>query len=178
MKRLLFLAPVAAFVAVLGFFFAGLGRDPTRLPSMMIGKPVPAFNLPSVRPNDIGLKTSDLTGEPQLLNFYASWCVACRIEHPMLMRLRAQGVPIHGVDWKENETGPGLQWLTDRGDPYLRVGDDRSGRTGIDMGVSAVPETFVVDKNGRVRYRHVGAITPEVWEQTLGPLMERLKAES
>lgn len=178
MKRFLFLAPVAAFVAVLAVFFVGLGRDPTALPSMMIGKPVPPFDLPAVRPDDIGLKTADLSGEPQLLNFYASWCVACRIEHPLLMRLRAQGVRIHGVDWKENRDGDGLQWLIDRGDPYLRVGDDRSGRAGIDMGVSAVPETFVVDRQGRVRYRHTGAITPEVWEQKLRPLMEKLRAES
>jgi cytochrome c biogenesis protein CcmG/thiol:disulfide interchange protein DsbE len=178
MRRLLFLAPIAGFVILLAVFFAGLHRDPTLLPSQMIGKPAPQFVLPAVRPNDQGLTTADLKGEPSLVNFYASWCAACRIEHGMLMRLRAEGVPIHGVDWKETETGPGLQWLADRGDPYIRVGDDRSGRTGIDMGVSAVPETFVVDKHGRVRYRHVGAIGAEDWERKIGPLMERLKAES
>lgn len=178
MKRLLFLVPIVAFVALMGVFLAGLGRDPTRLPSMMIGKAVPQFDLPAVRPDGRGFATADLDGRPALINFYASWCVACRVEHPMLMRLRAEGVAIHGVDWKENETGPGFQWLQIRGDPYIRVGDDRSGRTGIDMGVSAVPETFVVDKRGVVRYRHVGAITPEDWAGKIGPLMRKLEAES
>ena len=176
MKRLIFIAPVVVFALVLIGFFMGLGRDPTRLPSMMIGKAVPAFSLPSVRPNDQGFTSGDLGGEPMLVNFYASWCAACRIEHPILMRLRAQGVSLHGVDWKDRPDA-GFQWLVDRGDPYVRVGSDESGRTGIDMGVSAVPETFVVDKTGRVRYRHVGAISIEDWEGKIGPLMEKLRAE-
>jgi cytochrome c biogenesis protein CcmG/thiol:disulfide interchange protein DsbE len=95
----------------------------------------------------------------------------------MLMRLRAQGVAIHGLDWKDKREA-GARWLADHGDPYIRVGSDESGRTGIDMGVSAAPETFVIDKQGRVRYRHVGAITPEDWARKIGPLMERLKSES
>jgi cytochrome c biogenesis protein CcmG/thiol:disulfide interchange protein DsbE len=177
MRRLLFIAPVAAFLVLIGVFFLGLQRDPTLLPSMLIGKPVPAFNLAPVRPGDQGLTTADLGGEPVLLNVYASWCVACRVEHPMLMRLRAEGVPIHGVDWKD-EPEAGNKWLVDRGDPYIRVGNDRSGRAGIDMGVSGVPETFVVDKQGRVRYRHTGAISEDDWEHKIGPLMQRLKAES
>ncbi|WP_293898563.1 DsbE family thiol:disulfide interchange protein [Phenylobacterium sp.] len=177
MRRLLFIAPILAFAVLIGVFFAGLHRDPTLLPSMMIGKRVPTFDLAAVRPGDQGLRTGDLGGEPVLLNYYASWCVACRAEHPMLMRLRAEGVPIHGVDWKD-EPEAGNKWLIDRGDPYLRVGNDRSGRTGIDMGVSGVPETFIIDKQGRVRYRHVGAITEEDWSQKIGPLMQRLKAES
>ena len=176
MRRLLFLAPVAVFAAVLIAFFAGLGRDPTLLPSMMIGKPVPAFNLAPVRPGDQGFKTADLGGEPMLVNFYASWCAACRIEHPMLMRLREQGVILHGVDWKDTAEA-GFGWLAQRGDPYVRVGNDQSGRTGIDMGVSAVPETFVVDKAGKVRYRHVGAISAEDWDRKIGPLMQKLRAE-
>jgi len=177
MRRLLFIAPVAACIVLLAVFAAGLGRDPTLLPSMLIGQPVPAFDLPPVREDDQGMTTADLGGEPALLNVYASWCVTCRIEHPMLMRLRAQGVAIHGLDWKDKREA-GAKWLTDHGDPYIRVGSDESGRTGIDMGVSAAPETFVIDKQGRVRYRHVGAITPEDWERKIGPLMERLKSES
>lgn len=177
MKRLLFLAPVVLFVAVMAGFFGGLGRDPTRLPSMMIGKVVPAFNLPAVRPGDQGFASSDLGQEPMLLNFYASWCAACRVEHPVLMKLRAQGVVVHGVDWKDKAEA-GFQWLADWGDPYVRVGNDESGRTGIDMGVSAVPETFVIDRAGKVRYRHVGAITPEDWDTRIKPLMDRLRLES
>jgi len=177
MKRLLFLAPVALFVVLIGVFFAGLQRDPSLLPSMLIGKPMPAFNLPPVRPGDQGFSTADLGGEPMLVNVYASWCAACRIEHPMLMRLRREGVTIHGLDWKD-EPEAGLGVLMNQGDPYARVGNDRSGRAGIDLGVSGAPETFVVDKAGKVRYRHVGAISIEDWEQKLRPLMERLKAES
>lgn len=177
MKRLLFLAPVALFVVLIGVFFAGLHRDPSLLPSMLIGKPMPAFNLPPVRPGDQGFSTADLGGEPMLVNVYASWCAACRIEHPMLMRLRREGVTIHGLDWKD-EPEAGLGVLTNQGDPYARVGNDRSGRAGIDLGVSGAPETFVVDKAGKVRYRHVGAISIEDWDQKIRPLMERLRAES
>lgn len=174
MKRLLFLAPVLVFALVVVAFFAGLGRDPSRLPSMMIGKAVPAFSLAPVRPDDQGFAATDLDGQPALINFYASWCAACRIEHPILMRLRAQGVILHGVDWKDQPEA-GFKWLIDRGDPYIRVGSDVSGRAGIDMGVSAVPETFVVDRQGVVRYRHVGAITAEDWDTKIGPLMNKLR---
>jgi cytochrome c biogenesis protein CcmG/thiol:disulfide interchange protein DsbE len=177
MKRLLFLLPALAFVGLLGAFGVGLTMDPSILPSMLIGKPVPAFNLPPVRPGDQGFSRADLGGEPVLLNYYASWCVPCRVEQPVLMRLRAEGVSIHGVDWKE-APAEGAQWLAQHGDPYIRVGNDQSGRTGIDMGVSGVPETFVVDKQGRVRYRHVGALTSEDWATKIAPLMQRLKAES
>lgn len=176
MRRLLFVAPVVVLAVVLIAFFAGLKRDPSLLPSMMIGKAVPGFNLPPVRPNDPGFASKDVGGEPMLINFYASWCAACRIEHPLLMRLREEGVVLHGVDWKDQPEA-GFKWLVDRGDPYVRVGSDVSGRTGIDMGVSAVPETFVVDKHGRVRYRHVGAISGEDWATKIGPLMEKLRAE-
>ena len=177
MKRLLFLAPVVLFVVVIGFFFAGLQRDPSLLPSMLIGKPLPTFNLPPVRPGDQGFSNANLGGEPMLVNVYASWCAACRLEHPMLMRLKREGVTIHGLDWKDDpEAGNGV--LVNQGDPYARVGNDRSGRAGIDMGVSGAPETFVVDKAGNVRYRHVGAISIEDWDRKIEPLMARLRAES
>lgn len=176
MRRLLFIAPIAAFFVLVGVFFLGLQRDPTVLPSMLIGKPLPAFNLPPVRPGDQGFASTDLGGEPALINVYASWCVVCKVEHPMLMRLRREGVPIHGLDWKE-EAEKGDSVLTQQGDPYIRVGNDASGRTGIDMGVSGAPETFVIDKQGKVRYRHVGAISIEDWEQKIRPLMEKLKVE-
>lgn len=177
MRRLLFIAPIAAFFVLMGVFFLGLQRDPTVLPSMLIGKPLPAFNLPPVRPGDQGFASTDLGGEPALINVYASWCVVCEVEHPILMRLRREGVPIHGLDWKDPPE-KGAEVLAKRGDPYIRVGNDASGRTGIDMGVSGAPETFVIDKQGKVRYRHVGAISIEDWEQKIRPLMDRLKAES
>jgi cytochrome c biogenesis protein CcmG/thiol:disulfide interchange protein DsbE len=178
MKRVLFVLPVVGFVVLLAVFFAGLGRDPRALPSAFVGKPLPAFAAPPVRPGDVGLSNTDFqAGEPKLLNIFASWCGPCRVEHPVLMRLSREGVPIHGLDWKEAAPA-GLQWLTDNGDPYARVGSDPTGRTGIEFGVAGVPETFVIDKHGKVRYRHVGAVTPDVWETKLRPLMEKLRSES
>jgi cytochrome c biogenesis protein CcmG/thiol:disulfide interchange protein DsbE len=177
MRRLIAILPVAAFVLVLVGFMVGLRRDPAILPSMLIGKPVPAFNLPPVKPMAAGLASTELVGEPRLLNVFASWCGPCREEHPVLLQLKQEGVIIDGLDWKE-EADAGAHWLDENGDPYVKSGNDRTGRAGIDLGVSGVPETFVIDRKGRVRYRQVGAITPEVWSQTIAPLMAKLKAES
>ncbi|WP_337189190.1 DsbE family thiol:disulfide interchange protein [Phenylobacterium sp.] len=177
MKRLLFLAPIAVFGVLLVVFFLGLGRDPRSLPSVFIGKTLPEFAAAPVRPGDVGLSRADLNGgDPVLLNVFASWCGPCRVEHPVFMRLRAEGVPIHGLDWKE-EAEAGHRWLQENGDPYIRVGSDPAGRVGIELGVAGVPETFVIDKRGRVRYRHVGAVTPDVWERKLRPMMEDLRRE-
>ena len=177
MRRPLALLPVAAFVIVLVGFMVGLRHDPAILPSMLIGKPLPAFALAPLRPDAPGLASVELSGEPVLLNVFASWCGPCKEEHPTLLRLKGEGVPIVGLDWKE-EAQDGARWLDANGDPYLRAGNDRTGRAGIDLGVSGVPETFVVDRRGRVRYRQVGAITPEIWAEKIEPLMARLKAES
>jgi len=176
MRRLLAILPVGLFVLLLLGFMAGLRRDPAILPSMLIGKPLPAFALPPLKPGETGLASADLAGQPVLLNVFASWCGPCKEEHPTLLGLKAEGVPIVGLDWKE-EAAAGARWLDENGDPYLRAGNDRTGRAGIDLGVSGVPETFVLDRRGRVRYRQVGAITPEVWAQTIAPLMARLRAE-
>ena len=177
MKRAIFILPLVLFGALAIAFWVGLHRDPSKLPSQLINRPVPEFALPPVREGDQGLVTADLKGEPALLNVFASWCVPCRLEHPVLMRLDAEGVPIHGIDWKETPAD-GAAWLTEHGDPYLRAGNDEPGRTGIDLGVTGVPETFVVDRHGRVRYKHIGPVTPDDWEDTIGPLMRRLRAEA
>jgi cytochrome c biogenesis protein CcmG, thiol:disulfide interchange protein DsbE len=178
MKRLLFIAPVLLFVLLAAGFMVGLRRDPAAIPSALIDKPLPAFALAPVRENDIGLASSELRGEPMLLNVFGSWCVACRLEHPMLMKLRAEGVPIHGIDWKEKQSADGLRWLEQYGDPYVRVGADPTSRTIIDLGVTGAPETFVIDRQGRVRFKQVGPISREVWEQKIGPLMQKLRSES
>ena len=176
MNRLIFLAPAALFMLVLLVFAFGLGRDPTILPSTLINKPLPVFNLSAVRADGGGLRSGDLVGEPRILNVFASWCVSCRIEHPVLLKLKAMGVPIDGLDWKD-EPRNGANYLVTQGDPYRRVGNDRSGRAGIDLGVAGVPETFIVDRRGVVRYKQVGPMSPEDWSQTIGPLMEKLRAE-
>ena len=178
MRRLLFLAPVVAFAGVIVAFAFGLRHDPSVLPSTLIGKSVPAFALPPVRPGDGGLASAQLAsgGGPRLLNAFASWCVSCRVEHPLLLALKAQGVPIDGLDWKD-KPADGARYLAQQGDPYQRVGNDESGRAGIDLGVAGVPETFLVDGHGRVRYKQVGPITPDDWTRTIQPLMERLRRE-
>ena len=177
MRRLLVLAPIALFAAVVVAFVAGLRHDPSVLPSMLIGKPLPAFALAPLRPGGQGFTSAELSGEPVMVNVFASWCVVCKEEHPVLMALKDQGVKIVGLDWRE-EAAAGARWLDANGDPYARTGNDTSGRIGIDMGVSGAPETFILDKQGRVRYRQVGAITPEVWRETLSPLMDKLRSES
>lgn len=177
MRRALALLPVGLLVLLLLGFVAGLRRDPSILPSMLIGKPLPAFALAPLRPGEPGFASADLSGEPVMLNVFASWCGPCKEEHPVLLQLKSQGVKIVGLDWKE-DAAAGARWLAANGDPYVRAGNDESGRTGIDLGVSGVPETFILDRQGRVRYRQVGAITPEVWSQTIAPLMAKLRAES
>jgi cytochrome c biogenesis protein CcmG/thiol:disulfide interchange protein DsbE len=177
MRRLIFLLPVAVFVAVIVGFMAGLRHDPSVLPSMLIGKPLPSFALAPMRPSEQGFTSAELAGEPVMVNVFASWCSVCKEEHPMLMALRSQGVKIVGLDWRE-DADAGARWLEANGDPYVRAGNDASGRVGIDMGVSGAPETFIVDRQGRVRYRQVGEITPQVWSQTIAPLMAQLRAES
>lgn len=176
MKRLFFLAPVALFALLIGAFAAGLGRDPSKLPSTLIDKPLPVFDLPAVRAGDVRLKSTDNSGQPHLLNVFASWCVSCRIEHPVLLQLKAEGVPIDGLDWKD-EPSDGQKYLIDQGDPYRLAGNDKTGRAGIDLGVAGVPETFLVDRKGRVRYKQIGPITAEDWAGTIKPLMDRLRGE-
>ena len=174
MRRLMFLTPVFAIVALLGFFALGLGHDPSLLPSTLIGKPTPAFDLAPVRPGEARLRSRDFRGGPRLLNAFASWCVACRQEHPLLLALKAEGVPIDGLDWKDTSAA-GAGYLANAGDPYAKVGSDPTGRAGIDLGVAAVPETFVVDGSGVIRYKHVGPIGVDDWNKTLAPLMNRLR---
>ena len=176
MKRLLFLLPVAVFIAVVGAFVLGLRHDPSHITSVLIDKPLPEFALPAVRDNQ-GLTSADFKGEPMLLNVFASWCVSCREEHGLLLALKQKGVVIQGLDWKD-EAADGARYLAENGDPYIRAGNDASGRTGIDLGVAGVPETFVVDGRGRVRYKFIGPIDEDDWEHTLKPMLARLGSKT
>jgi cytochrome c biogenesis protein CcmG/thiol:disulfide interchange protein DsbE len=176
MKRLLFLLPVALFAAVIGAFMLGLRHDPSHITSMLIDKPLPEFALPAVR-NNQGLASADFKGGPMLLNVFASWCVSCREEHGLLLALKQQGVVIQGLDWKD-DAADGARYLAENGDPYIKAGNDASGRIGIDLGVAGVPETFVVDARGRVRYKFIGPIDAQDWENTLKPLLQRLRSET
>jgi cytochrome c biogenesis protein CcmG, thiol:disulfide interchange protein DsbE len=178
MTRWLLTIPLVLFLALAAFSLRGLGLNNEVLPSVLVDHPVPEFDLPPVAGRDKGLATSDLPAEVHLINVFGSWCQACLIEHPFLMELtREEIIPLYGIDWKDTPE-QGARWLERFGDPYLLVGNDEIGRTVIDFGVTGAPETFIIDAQGRIRYRQVGPITPETWDKTLLPLIEKLRAES
>jgi cytochrome c biogenesis protein CcmG/thiol:disulfide interchange protein DsbE len=176
-RRLLYFMPLAGFAGIAAAFAWGLTRNPQELPSALIGKPVPTFSLPPVQGRTLGLSSADLKGQVSLLNVFASWCVACRAEHPLFMQLSANKVvPIHGLNYKDAPQDA-ADWLDSLGDPYTRTGADRDGRVAIDWGLTGVPETFVVDARGIVAYKHIGPITQQALDETILPLIARLREE-
>ena len=175
LKRLSTFIPVLLFAAVSAALAFSLTNDPHKMPSTLIDKPTPKFALPAVDGTGKGLASDDLKGEVVLLNVFASWCPGCRVEHPTLLRLSAAGkIPLYGLNWKD-KPGDGARWLKANKSPYITVGDDRSGRLGIDLGVTGVPETFVIDQTGRIRYRHAGPVTEDVWAEVFVPLLASLR---
>lgn len=174
LRPLVFL-PLVGFL-VLGAILAwSLTRDPRAIPSALLDKPVPAFALPPVPGRALGLASSDLKGEVSLVNVFASWCAACREEHPLFVQLKAEGaVPIHGLDYKD-EPADAARWLDTLGDPYTRTGVDRDGRVGIEWGVYGVPETFVVSADGRIVHKHIGPLTRRDIDETILPLVAALR---
>lgn len=175
MKRLGFYMPIALFAGIVVYLAIGLTLDPNKLPSMLIDKPVPEFTLAAIEGFDQGLSSSDLKGKVSLVNIWGSWCVACIIEHPLLMELAKNNtIPIYGIDWKD-PPGAGAAWLQKKGNPYTLIGDDADGRVAIDFGVTGAPETFIVDKDGRIRYKYIGPITTEVWNEIILPIVEELQ---
>ncbi|WP_029010336.1 DsbE family thiol:disulfide interchange protein [Azospirillum halopraeferens] len=179
MRRFLFLLPLVLFVGVGVAFFLGFGRDPRAIPSVLIDKPVPEFALAALPGRDKadarGLATADLRGDVTLVNVFASWCVPCKVEHPIITRLaREEGITVHAINHKD-KPADALAWLTRNGDPYDRVGADPDGRASIEWGVYGVPETFLVDREGRIRFKHVGPLTPAVVEETIIPLVKQLR---
>lgn len=178
MRRLAYLLPVGLFAVLALFFLKGLTMDPSKLPSVLIDRPVPEMALAPLpgRGEDTGLSTADLKGQVTLVNIFGSWCIACVQEHPVLLWIKKQGiVPIHGIDWRD-DPAEGAKWLARHGDPYDRVGADPApGRTAIDFGVTGAPETFIVDRGGVIRYKHIGPITPKNWESTLLPIIRELQ---
>jgi cytochrome c biogenesis protein CcmG/thiol:disulfide interchange protein DsbE len=169
---------VTLFAVLAGLLAWGLTRNATEIPSALIGKAVPAFSLPPVQGRTLGLSSSDLRREVSLVNVFASWCVACREEHPVFMQLAAgKKVPLHGLNYKDRPDDA-AQWLDTMGDPYTRTGADLNGRVAIDWGVYGVPETFVVSADGHIAYKHIGAVTEQVLNETILPLVERLQTEA
>ena len=176
MRRLLYALPIALFLAVTAYFVLALrpGRDPSLLPSAMIDKPAPEFTLAGLPDSDGGLALDALKGQVVLVNFFASWCEPCRDEHSVLMQIaKGDQIALYGIAYKDKpeDTEKFLQLL---GDPYRKIGLDETGRTGIDFGVYGVPETYVIDKEGRIRLRHVGPLTAADVTQQLLPLLKEL----
>lgn len=175
MRRLVYLLPIILIAGLVVAFYFQLGRDPQKLPSALIDKPMPSFNLPPIGGEGTALATADLQGKVVLLNVWASWCPPCRVEHPVLMNIAASGVPIYGVNYKDKPEDA-KRFLTQLGNPFAAVGADRDGKLAIDLGVYGYPETFIVDAAGIIRYRHAGPINKSDWEQTLGPIVKKLQA--
>ena len=172
-----YLLPIAIFGAIGVLLYLGLYRDPTLVPSPLIGKPVPEFALGPVQGRALGLSSQDLREEVTLVNVFASWCVACRDEHPLFVAMEREGViPIHGLNYKD-APADAAAWLDALGDPYTRIGADLDGRVGLDWGVYGVPETFVVDRNGHIAYKHIGPVTPRVLAEIILPLVRGLRGD-
>lgn len=170
-----FLLPLGIFVVLVGFLAAGLRLNPREVPSPLIGKPVPAFRLAQLHAGDKTISPEDMRGKVWLLNVWASWCVSCKQEHPVLIDLDKQKkIAIVGLNYKDDRAAA-ITWLNQHGgDPYVVSAVDADGRVGIDFGVYGVPETFLIDKNGIIRYKHIGPVTPEAIKTKILPLAEEL----
>ncbi len=169
-----FLIPLVIFVVLVAFLWVGLGRDPREVPSPLIDKPAPAFTLPRLHETDKTFSPADMRGQVWLLNVWASWCVSCREEHPVLVELaKTHTVPIVGLNYKD-QNPDALRWLAQFGDPYTLSITDADGRVGIDYGVYGVPETYVIDKAGIIRMKQIGPVTPEILQQKILPKVKEL----
>lgn len=173
MKR--YLLPLGVFVVLMGFLFTGLTLNPREVPSPLVNKPVPAFNLPTLAAPERRMAPEQLQGQVWLLNVWASWCVACQLEHPVLVDLARTGaVTVIGLNYKDRRD-LALGWLGKHGNPYLATLSDTDGRVGLDFGVYGVPETYVIDRQGVIRHKHTGPVTQEFVRDTLLPLINRLE---
>ena len=169
-----YLLPLVVFLAMAGFLYVGLGLNPNDVPSPLVNKPAPQFELSQLHATQQRVSGSDMLGKVWLLNVWASWCVACRQEHPLLMQLARTGeVPIVGLNYKDGRS-VAIKWLEDFGDPYVVSGFDEDGRVGVDFGVYGVPETYVIDKEGIIRHKHIGPIGLDALQTDILPLVREL----
>jgi cytochrome c biogenesis protein CcmG/thiol:disulfide interchange protein DsbE len=173
MNRLLLL-PLVLFIGLVAFLLIGLRRDPHEIPSPLINKPAPAFQLKQLQDPTKTFSAAEMQGKVWLLNFWGTWCVACRDEHPLLVQYsKTAAVPIYGVDYKD-ERATALQLLEEEGNPYTLTASDPEGRLSIDYGVYGAPETFLIDRNGVIRYTQIGPITEEAWQKEILPRVKQL----
>lgn len=173
-----YLLPLGLFFGLVILFIFGLQNDPRKIPSPLINKPAPTFDLPTLHSTDNNIHLDDLKGKVSLINVWASWCVACRTEHPVLVEARSNHneLNLYGLNYKDKRADA-LQWLKQLGNPYIESAFDESGSVGIDYGVYGVPETFVLDKKGIIRYKHIGPVDKQQLETIILPLVKQLEAE-
>jgi cytochrome c biogenesis protein CcmG/thiol:disulfide interchange protein DsbE len=172
-----FILPLVLFLVLAGFLYVGLGLDPHEVPSPLIGKPAPAFSLPQLHDTNKQFSQEEMKGKVWLLNVWSSWCVSCKEEHPVLMALARQNiVPLYGLDYKDKREDAEM-WLGKGGDPYTLSVMDRDGRIGIDYGVYGVPETYIIDKQGIIRFKQIGPVTPQNLSEKILPLIAELQSK-
>ena len=172
-----YLIPLGLFLVLVIFLAIGLGRDPREVPSPLINKAAPAFRLPQLEAPDKTFSLEEMRGKVWVLNVWASWCIACRDEHPFLLDYAKSGaVPIYGLNLKDKPEDA-IAWLRELGDPYVLSAADIEGRVAIDYGVYGAPETFLIDQGGVIRYKHIGPVTPDVWKNKFLTLVQQLNRE-
>ncbi len=176
MRQLRYLAPLAIFITLVIFLYRGLSLDPKRVPSPLVGKPMPEFTLPRLKDPAATISDTDLKGKVSVLNIWATWCVSCRAEHAVLLLLANSGkVDIYGLNYKDDRA-KAQQWLAQLGDPYIANAFDADGRAGIDWGVYGAPETFIMDRQGIIRHKHIGPLTVDALDNTILPLIAELQS--
>jgi cytochrome c biogenesis protein CcmG/thiol:disulfide interchange protein DsbE len=169
-----YLIPLVLFLGLVAFLAIGLTRDPHEVPSPLINKPAPVFRLNQLAEPTKEFSAEEMRGKVWLLNVWASWCIGCREEHPMLLEIKRSGVvPIYGLNYKD-QRADALPWLREHGDPYVLSISDLDGRVGIDYGVYGAPETFLIDKQGVIRFKQIGPMMPDVWQKQVLPLVKEL----
>ena len=169
-----FAIPLVLFILLVAFLAVGLRHDPHEVPSPLINKPAPAFQLAQLKDPSKSFSGQDMRGKVWLLNVWASWCITCRDEHPLLIQYARSGaLPIYGLNYKDKREDA-LAWLGELGDPYVLSVSDTDGRVGIDYGVYGAPETYLIDRDGIIRFKQVGPVTPDVWQKTILPLAQQL----
>ena len=173
-----YLLPLGIFFALVFLFIFGLKNDPSYVPSPLIDKPAPAFSLPSLKMPEQTISNSDLHGKVSLINVWASWCAACKVEHPILVKASTENeLKLYGLNYKDTREAA-LNWLKQYKDPYIKSAFDQSGKVGIDYGVYGVPETFVIDKDGIIRYKHVGPVSMDDLNNIIMPMVNELENKS
>jgi cytochrome c biogenesis protein CcmG/thiol:disulfide interchange protein DsbE len=169
-----YLIPLVLFLGLVVFLAIGLGRDPHEVPSPLINKPAPAFQLAQLKDPSRTFSAAEMRGKVWVMNVWASWCISCRDEHPFLLQYARSGaLPIYGFNLKDKREDA-LAWLSELGDPYVLSVSDLDGRIGIDYGVYGAPETYLIDREGIIRFKQVGPVTPDIWEKKILPLAKEL----